>query len=95
MPPEIAEIALRTCLPAALRKVAFLFADADAQTIRSAAVACEERATPEVIEAARLTVHAAAHRCAPDSAAYAAGHAAAYTAAVAYALYLTAGEKRP
>jgi hypothetical protein len=72
------------CVPTALRKVAPLFPEEHRQKILAAAQLCEQTPTLENIEAARESVHTAAHASPPDSPAYAAGHAAAYAAAAAY-----------
>ena len=72
------------CVPSALRKVAPLFPAVQQRKILDAADVCERAPTLENIEAARETVHTAAHEFPGDSPAYAAGHAAAYAAAAAY-----------
>lgn len=73
------------CAPAALRKVAPLFAEPARQAILAAAQLCECLPTCEHLEQAREVVHRAAHESPIDSPPYAAGHAAAYAAAAAYA----------
>jgi hypothetical protein len=82
----IPDLALRYCIPQALRRVAPLFGSDWQELIVSAARACEICPSPENIEAARNAVHSAAHDSPIESPAYAAGHAAAYAAAVGYQL---------